>query len=676
MNEDTFRAVIDRILPPDQDWGALAFGAERYLLQHFATHPDDEHLVREGLRRIDISFVDLSAEEQDRILTHRSKDPWFRRLAELVAEGVYADPGNGGNTGAASWRMVGYQPRLPDDPTGPAGLAGESPSPFSGTLDFDVIVVGAGAGGGVAARVLAEAGKHVLLIERGLWRNYQDSGHRDHLRNHRLSLYGHNTGPDLEGNPRVFLDDVGEEHIVRPHEDNYHNLAAAVGAGTLVYGAQAWRFHKQDFHMQSLYGQPEGSSLVDWPFGYEELEPWYQRAEWEIGVSGSGRSHTHEGTRVSDYPMPSFPDTPLTPFLLQGSQALGMSTTRVPLAINSRLRQGRPSCLQCGTCVGFICPNDAKNGTHNTVIPMALATGRCELLTGAMVLKVETNGGGKVTGVQLSDNGGVVRTVHAKIIVLAGGAIETPRLMLNSSTAQEPNGIGNNRDLVGRQLQGHVYPAVYATFDEIVHHSEGPGVTIATTQFSHGNPGVIGGGMLADDFVRPPAQFWKQFLPPDIPRWGQTAKNFMRDNFNKTVRVMGPVHEIPNPAARVSVSSRVTDRWGMPVPVLSGRVHTETLRTARFMFDRAQEWLLASGAKRIWGTPPGPHLSGGHHQAGTCRMGLDPETSVTDMYGRVWGHDNLFVLDGSTHPTNGGFNPVLTILALAFRNADHIARTV
>ncbi len=673
MNTALLLAVVAIIVPADQDGGALEFGAPAYLERHFAAFPADAAAIAEGLSGLPDIFVGFAPEVQAALLRAHETEAWFQLLVELVAEGVYADPGNGGNPDAASWRMVGYRHGLPDGPTGPAATAGQPPIPVPVALDFDVVIVGAGAGGGVAAAVLAESGKSVLLLERGLERNYADSGHRDHLRNHRLSLYGHNTGPDLEGNPRVLVDLDGSQQVVRPHEPGYHNLASAVGSGTLVYGAQAWRFHRDDFRMASLYGVPEGSSLVDWPLSYDELEPYYERAEWEIGVSGAGAGNRHEGVRMRDYPMPPLPEEPTTRVLQRGAVALGIDTTRVPLAINSVARDGRPACVGCGTCVGFTCPSDGKNGTQNTTIKRALATGRCTLLTGTMVQRVLSDAGGKVTGIAFTDATGQQHVARGKVVVLSAGAIETPRLLLNSATEREPAGLGNNRDLVGRNLQGHYYPGAYGLFDEVVHSSRGPGVTIATTAFSHGNPGLIGGGMLADDFVRPPILFFKQFLPPDLPHWGQPAKDFMRDNFNRVMRVIGPVHEIPTPEARVRTAPEVRDRWGMPVAMLSGGVHPETLRTATYMHHRASAWLQAAGALRTWGNAPVPALSAHHHQAGTCRMGTDPEHSVTDSHGRVWGHDNLFVCDGSLHPTNGGFNPVLTILALAFRTAEHIA---
>jgi choline dehydrogenase-like flavoprotein len=148
----------------------------------------------------------------------------------------------------------------------------------------------------------------------------------------------------------------------------------------------------------------------------------------------------------------------------------------------------------------------------------------------------------------------------------------------------------------------------------------------------------------------------------------------MRENFTRVLRVAGPVQEIPSPDARVTLDPAVRDRWGMPVARLSGTTHPETVRAATFMHARTREWLSAAGATQLWGKPPRLRISGGQHQAGTCRMGDDPHTSVVDRNCRVHGYDNLYIADGSVHVTNGGFNPVLTIMALAFRTAEHVAR--
>src|SRR5579883_418069 len=297
-----------------------------------------------------------------------------------------------------------------------------------------------------------------------------------------------------------------------------------------------------------------------------------------------------------------------------------------------------------------------------------------------MAERIEVNGQGDATGVSyfVEENGKVERRhARAKVVVVSAGAIESARLLLNSATPQQPHGLGNDYDQVGRNLQGHYYPGAYGLMQENVYDGLGPGPSIATCQFNHGNPGVIGGAMLADEFVKQPLLFWYWGLAPDIPRWGLENKRWMRENFSRVLQVQGPVQEIPNPEARVTIAPDVRDRYGVPVARLSGKAHPETAKTVAFMREKAAEWLRASGATKIWTRPEDPVplvLSGGQHQAGTCRMGADPKSSVTDPWGRVHGQDNVFVVDGGLHVTNGGFNPVLTIMALAFRSAEYIAK--
>ena len=545
--------------------------------------------------------------------------------------------------------------------------------------DYDAIIVGSGAAGGIVACVLAEAGHRVLLLERGSALSFSDVG-RDHLRNQRLSIYGHNAGPEITGNPRVFVDPHGSSRVVRPHELDYHNNAACVGGGTRVYGAQAWRFHPDDFQMATKYGVPDGSSLADWPITYKTLEPFYERAEWELGAAGDGSAINDQIPRKRNYPMPAVPPSPQTEALVKGAEQLGWVTSPVPLLINTEEYQGRAACVQCKYCVGFACPSDAKNGTQNTVIPRALATGNCELQTNALVERIDVDERGSITGITyLIDASGTSgmgqrQAARSRVVIVSAGAIESARLLLNSRSSFHPRGLGNEYDIVGRNLQGHLYPRAYGLSTTKVFNGVGPGVTIATTQFNHDNTGIIGGGMLADDFIKPPIDFWYDSLPPDLSRWGSANKKFMRDNFTRVMHIRGPVQDIPNPEGRVTVDSDVRDKWGIPVARLSGTTHSATVEAAEFMRERGEEWLRASGCERVWSAQPGLILSGRQHQAGTCRMGKDPKSSVTDEWGRVHAHDNLFVVDGSLHVTNGGFNPVLTIMALAFRSADHIAR--
>lgn len=528
-----------------------------------------------------------------------------------------------------------------------------------------MIVIGSGAGGGVAAWRFAERGKRVLVLDRG---RYYPPGWlgRDLLRNHRFSRYGHNTGPEIEGNPREFVYPDGSEGVFRPHDGEYQNNAMAVGGGTRVYGAQAWRYHPLDFRMASTYGVPSGSSLADWPISYEELEPYYEEIEWEMGVSGGPPSRTMPTRR--DYPMEALPATYRTGPLEAAADRLGWAHQRVPLLINSRKRDGRGACVGGQMCVGFGCSQEAKAGTHNTVLPKVLSKPGCDLWTETRVTRLLTNGAEKVIGVEIFREGRR-EEVRAEVVVVACGAIETPRLLLHSTTAREPNGIGNNADWVGRNLQGHFYPGALGLFDDLVSDLVGPGPTVAVMEFSHGSPGVIGGGMLADDFITLPVAYARD-LPPHVPRYGPEYKEWVRRNYVRSFHIFGPTQDISSPESRVTLSSKTHDSLGIPVARLSGTTHPETVKTALFMRERAVRWLRETGAREVYERPVGLGMSAGQHQAGTCRMADRPERGVVDSQGRVFGHENLLVCDASVHVTNGGFNPVLTVMATALRSAS------
>jgi len=332
------------------------------------------------------------------------------------------------------------------------------------------------------------------------------------------------------------------------------------------------------------------------------------------------------------------------------------------------------SYLHRGLVIQFVDETQQPPVTHTFVHEQGIAEYLPKLVTDRGKLPVPSTGG----VFYLENITGATRrqTARARVVIVSAGAIESARLLLNSHSPLHPAGLGNEYDQVGRNLQGHLYPRAYGISPTRVFDGIGPGVTIATTQFNHNNPGVIGGGMLADDFIKPPIDFWYDSLPPDLPRWGSDNKRFMRENYTRVMHVRGPVQDIPNPEGRVTVDATVRDKWGIPVARLSGTTHPATVEAAEFMRARGEEWLRASGCEKVWSTQPGLILSGRQHQAGTCRMGSDPRSSVTDEWGRVHNHDNLFVVDGSLHVTNGGFNPVLTIMALAFRSAEYIARVI
>ena len=537
----------------------------------------------------------------------------------------------------------------------------------------NAVVVGAGAGGGIVAQELAKSGLSVVLLERGKWYTAFDC-RKDDLRNQRTPVLGNAFGPDEERNPRVFVDEQGREHLLKPSDGGYNNNAACVGGGTASYGAMAWRYMEKDFRMRSTYGAVEGSTLEDWPISYADLEPYYEKAEWEIGVSGDDSNNIFRSPRRRPLPMPPLPPNREFEILKPAAQHLGLHPFDIPMLRNSIPYNSRAACMRCRWCVGFACEVDAKNGTQNTVIPWALATGNCELRSECVVKEILTDSQGRVKGVAYFDSRARLQEQTADVVVVSASANESARLLLNSKSRLFPNGLGNRYDWVGRNLQGHAYTGAAGLFDFDVYDDLGPGAGIAICDFNHSNKGLISGGMLANEFIRLPYQLAK-WRAPGVPRWGRAHKQFMRQWYRRSIGVMGPVQEMPVFESRVQVDPQVRDYWGIPVARLSGHRHPNDQVVGKFLASKAEAWLKEAGAITTWTFLPGAGLSGGQHQAGTCRMGDDPKTSVVDKYCRVHDVDNLFVIDGSVHVTNGGFNPALTIMAISYYASDHLVKS-
>lgn len=533
------------------------------------------------------------------------------------------------------------------------------------------IVVGAGAGGGIVAKELAEGGIKVILLEQGDWPSY-DNHYSDELISQRVQDLGASFGPDGQKSPRVIIDMEGNKHIARYAT---HHVATCVGSGTVSYGAMAWRFMPEDFKMKSTYGAVEGSTLEDWPISYDDLAPYYDKAEREIGVAGDMSGNPFAPNRDNPYPMPPFEYSREGEYLYNVCEEMGLHPFPVPMLRNSVPYNGRGACIRNRYCVGFACPVNAKNGTHNTVIPVAMRTGNCEVRTRCFVYKIHTDGKSRATGVSYYDENDKSRTLEADIVVVSGSAVETARLLLNSKSKEFPNGIGNNNDWVGRNLQAHSYTGAAGMFDfDILDIRHGPNTTLGIMDYNHHNEGIIGGGLLANEFYLGPYAFSGR-RPPGYPMWGREHKKFQREQYARMGQLFGPIQEMPIFEARVTVDESVKDHWGVPVPALSGGHHPLDAKHCRFLASKAEEILKRAGGYDTWQFGGGEgSQGGGQHQAGTCRMGNDPATSVTDAYGRIHDMENLYIADGSVIVTNGGFNPVLTIMALAFRTGEHIVK--
>jgi choline dehydrogenase-like flavoprotein len=372
--------------------------------------------------------------------------------------------------------------------------------------------------------------------------------------------------------------------------------------------------------------------------------------------------------------MPALPPNREYEILHPAAKRLGLHPFDIPMFRNTVPYNGRVACMRCRWCVGFACEVNARSGSHNTVIPKALATGNCELRTECVAKEVLVDDQGRARGVAYFDNKNQLQEQTADLVIVSCAAIESARLLLNSKSKLFPKGLGNRYDWVGRNLQGHAYTGAVGLFAEDTYDDIGPGAQIAICDYNHGNSGLAGGAMLANEFIRLPIQFLGQ-VPASVPRWGAAHKDWMRNAYRRNVMIQGPVQEMPMFDSRVQVDPKVKDYWGIPVARMSGSRHPHTIEIGKFISAKAEAWLKEAGAATTWKKMPGAGLSGGQHQAGTCRMGNDPKTSVVDRYCRIHDVDNAYVIDGSVHVTNGGFNPALTIMAIAYHASDHLLRS-
>lgn len=663
-DREVLRELFDTIVPPDDATpGGWDGGVKRLLDEHlqgfmsWALTP-----LRRAVSHLDAAaFHDASSQSERERLVGGLPEETLGAVLRIAYEGYYA-----GTAAPAGWKVAGFSP-LPDgvSPIDPDPVASIRPEHVRS--HYDVVVVGAGAGGGVVARELAASGREVLVVERGA--NHRNSELRgNHLQGKRAESYQVTAGAG-EGDFRVLELADGTTTILPGNGSGeaYGLNAMTVGGGTRLWQGMAWRFHPEDFAMASTYGTPPNSTLADWPFGYEELAPYYDQVEQQLGVSGDATSAMARRTpRSGPYPMPALPDDMARPRFGQAAARLGWDASPIPFAINSVPRDGRAACVRCPQCVGHACPVDAKNGTQNTFLPRALATGRCSLLTDARVTKIVHDGRGRATGVRVIARRGeasppVELLVTADVVVVASGAIETPRLLLAS-------GLGN--EWVGRNHHSHGIALAAALGGPSVKSSHGPGHSVATVRFVHGPDKVWGGGVMFD--MPAPYPLLKaqigQFSSPSM-RFGRAHKAWMRDS-RVFPGALSMVQEIPHAAARVDIDPQRTDTLGMPVARLRGEPHPASVEAAEYMANRCREWVEELGGESIFtsATPGAPQ--GAEHSAGTARLGADPHSSACDPTGRLWQTTNVYVADASLHPTNGGFNPGLTVMANAMRVAQ------
>lgn len=540
--------------------------------------------------------------------------------------------------------------------------------------EFDVCVIGTGAGGGVMIDQLTAAGIRVVALERGpalATSEFDDDELRNVIRDQVFSPNQLETFRPNQGAPT--------------ETGSFAQIAHCLGGTLTHWAAWSWRFRPDEFKVLSTEGPVAGASLADWPVDYEEMEPFYERAEWDFGVAGTAGANPFAAPRKKPFPNPAHPVRQATRRFEKGAKAAGYQTFPVPVAINSQPYGGRPACMRGGACRSYGCPIHAKATTFSIHLPRARATGRLDLRTNATVYEIPVKDG-RAVGARYFDAKGDTHEVRARQVVVAAGSVGTPHLLLMSSSGSFSNGLANGSGLVGRNLQFHHHPGAIGIFDDDLRGYTGFEAHAALDDLHPSDPkrGFIRGGVVAElnTFTHQPIAYSmvvETALREAGERgWGAGFKQRIR-TFPRTMVIAGICEELPMHDNRVDLDPEVKDRFGMPVPRFTKRQHPNDIAMFRWYEKKLEEIVTLAGAQR---TLPASRIEGlkideetpqkgNAHNHGTCRMGDDEKKSVVDRWCRSHEVPNLWIVDGSVMPTNGGYNPTLTILANAYRVSDH-----
>lgn len=517
----------------------------------------------------------------------------------------------------------------------------------------DVIVIGSGAGGGVIAKELGEAGLRVIVLEAG--RRYHPS---DDYPTHAIDFEVRAANVFL---PKDFRRDLYTTPDGKPF---HYNRVKGVGGSTLAYHAMNPRFHESDFRVRSEDGVAD-----DWPISYADLEPYYSEVEYELGVSGPNGADRNpfEPPRSRPYPTPGHPLNRASCAIKRGADKLGLHLVREPLAIPTRDWNGRPACINAGTC-RLGCKIAAKSSIDVTYIPKAERTKNVQIRSECMARKIAIGPDGRARSVVYSGSDGQEREAFARVVVVAGNAVETPRLLLLSKSKLFPGGLANSSGLVGKRLMEHLSVFAYGIFEERLDPWRGVPTGGIIQDFYATNPknSFVRGCTIS---VENESQ-WPLATANSVPGWGASHKARMKEIFGHRVGLASDGEQLPDERNQVTLDPEVKDNHGLPVPRIENVCFQNETAMVRFISRTLKEILEAAGARetRVEDSTPGYSS----HYLGTCRMGVDPKTSVVDPWCRTHDVPNLFVGDSSVFVTGAAVNPALTVSALAARTADGI----
>jgi len=554
---------------------------------------------------------------------------------------------------------------------------------------YDAIVVGSGAGGGMATWRLAQAGLRVALVEAGPWYDPADDRQRTQFRypwesprrgaSTRLRPFGDFNacigGWELDGEPFTTAEGT----------DFMWWRARMLGGRTNHWGRISLRFGPLDFKRRDIDGLGD-----NWPIGYEDVKPYYDKVDKLIGVFG-----TDEG-------LPNDPDGFFLPppkprlhelYYIRGARSAGVPVYPARKSIlTKRINDERGVCVYCRQC-DRACSLHADFSSSTVLIYPAVASGRVDVYTNTMVRKVDTGPDGSATGVSCIDRGNRRELrINGRSVVLAASACSTARILLNSISAQHGSGLGNSSGHVGRYLHDSTGASRAAFLPELmdrdIYNEDGVGgmhvytpwwLEGANLDFARGYHLEIGGGMGMPSYgFGFAANQYKAFLGERVGGYGNGLRDDVRRFYGSRLSIACRGESVPQYGNHCELDPDVVDEWGIPVLRFDYRWTEQEINQARHMQDTMEELLEASGGILL-GDKPGPERQYGLtqpgeiiHEVGTTRMGDDPATSVTNRYGQLHDAGNVFVADAGTFVSQADKNPTWTILALAWRTSDYI----
>lgn len=549
----------------------------------------------------------------------------------------------------------------------------------------EIVIVGLGAAGGVAAHVLTAAGHRVVALEAGSDRNSGDF----------LRGYDEIAGNGMRNS---FGDALFNKSIPtwRPDADSPQGapvrpyfMMNGVGGSSVHYGAVSWRFYPDDFRSRTntvaRYGEkalPVGSAIADWPVSYDELEPYYDKVEYAIGVSGLAGENKFDPPRSRPFPMPPLRQKGWNKFAHAKLAEQGYHPFRQPAAVNSVPYRGRAACSYCGYCSGYGCWNDSKGSTLVTTIASARATGRLDLRADARATRLVVDDATKrVRAVRYVDASGTECEQPADVVILSAFVYENVRRLLVSSSTAFPNGLANNRGQVGKYFMAQTYTIVNGQYDgidaKIFSGLGAQGTAIEDfygDNFDHADLGFIRGANIATfSESRPIASAFNK--PPDVPAWGAGYKAWLSSGTRSVCGIYAQMEVLPYHANFIDLDPTQRDAFGDPVARVTYKLYENEHAMAAFLEEKLTAMHKGMGASRIWTAVKAPTSPVFSHVYGGTRMGSDPATSVVDHHCMAHEVPNLAILGGSCFPTSSGRNPTETIQAISWRSAEHIART-